>query len=78
MLNSYRASVIVSAEALTSTRPHQNVASLSKNAHPTSRVDRKGVLMPQEVPQPTHSNPSFPQWHRTLTGTWKPQRELGH
>lgn len=63
MLNSYRASaasVIVSAEALTSTRPHQNVASPSKNAHPASRVDRKGVLMLQEVtpprpPPPFHS-----------------------
>lgn len=57
MLNSYRASaasVIVSAEALTSTRPHQNVASPSKNAHPASRVDRKGVLMLQEVPPPPH------------------------
>lgn len=55
MLNSYRASaasVIVSAEALTSTRPHQNVASPSKNAHPASRVDRKGVLMLQEVTPP--------------------------
>lgn len=51
MLNSYRefaASVIVSA--LTSTRPHQNVASLSKNAHPASWVDSNGVLVLQEVP----------------------------
>lgn len=84
MLNSYRASaasVIVSAEALTSTRPRQNVASPSKNAHPASAVDRKGgaYAAGSALPHPTpHTHPSFPQWHRTLTGTWKPRRELGH
>lgn len=71
MVNLYcaTASVIVFTEVLTSTRPHQNIASvlqLQAKQIPTTRLIVKGI---HTTEIPSH----FDSWCKTLTGSWKPR-----